>query len=455
MGRADRVVVCVNQTDRLGETEEIAVARMAKEVDQRAKIHAPGLKAPIFWTAAKRAIVAPIGLRSAVEEGVPVSPYSYQSRLASARIDVVRDYLLGRLLSPADHRSAKLLTDLAVGRYALERLEREIDVTYKSIQSYHHEVTAVVDAVRKEEQRQLDAAMKKTGSEIARVLLQSEEKATSYVAERPLWRFLWRMEPISLEATRRLMGSSLVHLNNVEGSASGFTWEGAQTLREVEILFSHAVGRTDGVMSTYATNLRNILARVAHSKVLYRHSLSRELEVEIARIVEQLDRELEFAKGMNPIRTLSSPMAGYEEKVRLEGERLQSAGDSTVLTTVGFQAAVGLGTLFAIHLGVPPPVAYGTGGALAVSAFLWMKGRWRSLKWQYGERINAHGVQLRTDLVESMKSELKRSYSTYFKNLLDAYKAAHGKVAAKIDDRGYAVREELRVLKNIMGELKS
>jgi hypothetical protein len=147
------------------------------------------------------------------------------------------------------------------------------------------------------------------------------------------------MEPISLEATRRLMGSTLVHLNNADGGTTGFTWEGVQNLREVEMRFSHAIGRTDGIMTTLGDQLRTLLGRIAQSKALNRHQLSKELETEIARLVELLDRELEMSGGMNPVKVVSGPVAEYEAKVKREGDYLQNTGDSTVLTTVGFEVS--------------------------------------------------------------------------------------------------------------------
>lgn len=340
LGRADRLVICVNQTDRL-DNEAIGVAKMTKEVERRARTHAPGLTSPVYFTAAKRALVAPVGLRSAVEEGEPVKPADYQNRLASARVDKLREQLLSRVIDPTHRSATKNITNLAVGQYALERLERELEVVYKSIANYHHEVTLLTDAIRKEESRVIDDAAKKTSSEIARVLINSEDKVLKYVESRSLWRFLWRMEPISLEATRRLMGSSLVHINNAQGGSAGFTWEGVQTLREVEMLFAHAVGRSDGIMQTLGNNLRNLLRRIGQSRALARHSLSKEFETDILRIVEQLDRELDMSSGMSPVKIVSSPVSDYEDKVKKAGDLLQSKGDSTVLTTVGYEVGLG------------------------------------------------------------------------------------------------------------------
>ena len=45
-------------------------------------------------------------------------------------------------------------------------------------------------------------------------------------------------------------------------------------------------------------------------------------------------------------------------------------------------------------------------------------------------------------------------YGKRFEELIGMYQHAHGKVSNKIDERAYEVREELRVVRNILAELK-
>lgn len=230
------------------------------------------------------------------------------------------------------------LRDPAVGELALDRLEREVEVVTKTVANYHHEVNFLIEAIQREQKRIVEDVTKRVETEIARVLNESEIAATDYVEKRSLWRFLLRMEPISLEATRRLMGGNLVPVANAPGAESGSTiWDGIRSLREVEVLFGHAVGRADGIMSTLASNLRNMLARIAQSKALNRHTLAKELELEMAKVMDLIDNELEGSRGMNPVRTVAQPLAAYEAKVRKEGDHVQATGDKTALATLGFE----------------------------------------------------------------------------------------------------------------------
>jgi hypothetical protein len=57
-------------------------------------------------------------------------------------------------------------------------------------------------------------------------------------------------------------------------------------------------------------------------------------------------------------------------------------------------------------------------------------------------------------LVDNLKQEMDRVYGKRFEELIGMYQHAHGKVSNKIDERAYEVREELRVVRNILAELK-
>lgn len=113
-----------------------------------------------------------------------------------------------------------------------------------------------------------------------------------------------------------------------------------------------------------------------------------------------------------------------------------------------------LASLFATHLGFPSLITASSGIVLAICGLLWMNGRWRALKYHYGVAINDSGVQLRRDLLESLRSELDRVYVKRFDELIGIYQHAHGKAVNKVDQKAYNVRNELRVVKNILAELK-
>lgn len=104
MGKGDRIVAVVNQTDRL-DNEAVQVTRLSKEIPQRARTYAPSFSSPVFFTAAKRALVGDI-------HGAPIDPTCYQRRMAAAGIDSLREHLLGNVLKPANHVAAKYITNL-------------------------------------------------------------------------------------------------------------------------------------------------------------------------------------------------------------------------------------------------------------------------------------------------------------------------------------------------------
>ena len=95
-----------------------------------------------------------------------------------------------------------------------------------------------------------------------------------------------------------------------------------------------------------------------------------------------------------------------------------------------------------------------SGGLLAALGLLGMNARWRSLKHNYGVRVAEHGVKLRHDLTASLQRELERVYGKRFETMIDMYSRAHGHTINKIDDRAFQVADELRVVRNIIAELK-
>lgn len=110
--------------------------------------------------------------------------------------------------------------------------------------------------------------------------------------------------------------------------------------------------------------------------------------------------------------------------------------------------------LLATHLGVPGILTAAIGGVLAISGLLLMKGRWRSLKYYYGQNVAEHGLKLRRDLNASLQRELERTYGKRLESIIDMYQRAHGHHLNLVDDKGYQVKEELRVVRNISTELR-